>query len=412
MKKSLIALAVASAAGAAFAQSSVTLYGIADVAYVSKTHTAANGTTLSKTTGIGEGFNAGNRVGFRGTEKLSGGLTASFVIENGINITNPQLFSTRGAAAGQQVDGVAASGNMPAGAYSTGTNRQSFVGLGGGFGEVRLGYQYTTLYVVSTLSGYHFASEQPGGDLSHGTLSNASFGGTRANGLTYISPRMSGLQLTAMYGAGAGRQTVEFASGGSPNGKETDKNNRMSLLANYTAGPLNASAAYTSFKPEANAVVVSSEDATGKITGGTTNIFGAINATAAAAAVKQSNSLIQLAGRYDISKQLRVGVHYSKGKIDDQTSTNADQDTAAYQLGGEYVAGAIRPFVSWGKGSVKTASTGVKTEDLSLVQFGARYDLSPRTVAYIMSGSTKNDMATAATLQKRQATAIGVMHSF
>ncbi len=142
MKKTLVAIAAFAATGA-FAQSSVTIYGIADVAYATKTHTGAGGATLSKASGIGEGFNAGNRIGFRGTEDLGAGLRANFVIEQGINITNGQLFSSRAAAGGQQIDGVSAAGgagnNMPSGAYSTATNRQAFVGAQAGFGEVRVG---------------------------------------------------------------------------------------------------------------------------------------------------------------------------------------------------------------------------------------------------------------------------------
>lgn len=170
MKKTLIALAALAATGA-FAQSNVTMYGSIDVGQIYKTHTAADGTTLSKTTGIGEGMNAGNRLGFKGTEDMGGGLKANFVIETGMNITNGNLLSTRAAAAGQQYDGLPASSgnaaNMPASAYSASANRQSYVGVSGGFGEVRLGYQYTNLYQLSTLSGYMNGFEQPGSDIAH-----------------------------------------------------------------------------------------------------------------------------------------------------------------------------------------------------------------------------------------------------
>jgi predicted porin len=119
MNKKLLAVAVAGALSApvvALAQSSVTLYGSIDVAWVSKTHKAGNGGTISNVSGIGEGWQAGNRIGFRGSEDLGGGMTALFNIEQGINITNGALFSTRAAAAGQQYDAVnqaGAAGNMP-----------------------------------------------------------------------------------------------------------------------------------------------------------------------------------------------------------------------------------------------------------------------------------------------------------
>jgi predicted porin len=81
MKKSLIALAVLAASGAAMAQSSVTLYGVADAGV-----TYVNGLT----TGLAcdSGANKTSRLGFRGVEDLGGGLKANFVLEGGFNLDN------------------------------------------------------------------------------------------------------------------------------------------------------------------------------------------------------------------------------------------------------------------------------------------------------------------------------------
>ena len=383
----------------------MTLYGIADVAYVNKTHTNLNGTIASKASGIGEGFNAGNRIGFKGTEDLGGGLSTNFVIENGINITNGQLFSTRAAAGGQQVDGIAASGNMPTGAYSTSTNRQAYVGLKDNkMGEVRVGYQYTALYTVSTNSGYHLGSEQPGGDLAHGTLSNASFGGTRANGITYISPTFSGVTATVQMGAGTGREEVEATA--PANGRATDKNKRNSILLNYVNGPLNASYAHTNMKIEQAAATTGSYP---------TTIFGSLGATAytatTGAAVNQDNKLDQLAGSYQLGAA-KLTASYAKGSIDDSVTTANTATTKAQQLGAEYAFGKARPFIVSGTGVVKNSS-GTATFDAKSTQFGVRYDLSKRTVAYAITGSVKdNAQATAGNIQERKATAVGLFHSF
>src|SRR5882672_4784078 len=102
MNKKLLAVAVAGALAApvvAFAQSSVTMYGSIDVAYVSKVNKTGSGVTASSVQGIGEGWQAGNRIGFRGSEDLGGRMSALFNIEQGIDITRGQLFSTRAAAA-------------------------------------------------------------------------------------------------------------------------------------------------------------------------------------------------------------------------------------------------------------------------------------------------------------------------
>jgi predicted porin len=391
------------------------MYGIADVGYVSKTHTGADGAQLSKVSGIGEGYNAGNRIGFKGTEDLGAGKTAGFVIEQGINLTNGQLFSSRAAAGGQQLDGVSTTGgtgnNMPSGAYSTATNRQAFVSFADkAMGEVRAGYQYTALYTVSTNSGYHLGSEQPGGDLAHGTLSNADFGGTRANGITYIAPTMGGVTLTVQKGAASGREDVEIAS--PANGKTTDKNNRWSILANYTNGPLNASYAHTSFKSEVSAVTASTiNTTTGAYTGGTTNIFGAVGATTAAAAKNQDNKLDQLAGSYQLGAA-KLTASYAKGQIRDTATTTNSVDTKAQQIGAEYAFGAVRPFIVKGTGTVTKVSDGSKSFDANSTQFGARYDLSKRTIAYVITGKVTDDAATGTTIQVRKGTAIGLFHSF
>lgn len=88
MKKSLIAMAVlAAAAGSASAQSSVTVFGILDVAV---RHVDGDGTT--KTLLSSGGLSTG-RIGFRGIEDLGGGLKAGFWLESQINAddgTQPQ----------------------------------------------------------------------------------------------------------------------------------------------------------------------------------------------------------------------------------------------------------------------------------------------------------------------------------
>ena len=101
MKKSLFAIAAVTAfAGAAQAQSSVTVYGILDVGYASSSNRVANnsipvttggdvaastsnntGVIKTNSAGISAGAQSTNRLGFRGTEALGGGLDAFFTIE-------------------------------------------------------------------------------------------------------------------------------------------------------------------------------------------------------------------------------------------------------------------------------------------------------------------------------------------
>ena len=80
MKKSLIALAVIGFSGAAMAQSSVTLYGVADAA-VGK---MGKGKTEMISAGVMN--NGTSRLGVRGVEDLGGGLKAGFNFETGLSL--------------------------------------------------------------------------------------------------------------------------------------------------------------------------------------------------------------------------------------------------------------------------------------------------------------------------------------
>ena len=96
MKKSLFAIAAVTAfAGAAQAQSSVTVYGILDVGYVGSNTKSTNGMTgvQSKTQNsqFGSGSESTSRLGFKGTEDLGGGTSAFFTVEMALNPTSPEL---------------------------------------------------------------------------------------------------------------------------------------------------------------------------------------------------------------------------------------------------------------------------------------------------------------------------------
>ncbi|MDB5966423.1 MAG: hypothetical protein JWQ72_2923, partial [Polaromonas sp.] len=238
MKKSLVALAALAAVGAASAQSSVTLYGVVDIGYGSHRTTSRDGTASIRTSGVMDGANAGNRIGFRGTEDLGGGLKANFVVEQGISPTNGSLFGERSAATGHQIDGFSTAGSATAlsgaaGAYSISTNRQSYLGLSSGIGTFNIGWQYTALYELGTLSGYNIGTEGvPGADKAH-LHGQFGLGGTRNNMIQYISPNFGGgFTARVQYGATTGRESVESTVAGT-NGLTTDKSRRMSLMLQY-----------------------------------------------------------------------------------------------------------------------------------------------------------------------------------
>ena len=93
MKKTLLASAVLMASGAALAQSSVTLYGVADLG-VGKM--AGGKTQMQGNTFIN---NSVSHLGFRGVEDLGGGLKAGFNFEHAINLENGENVGAWGRAA-------------------------------------------------------------------------------------------------------------------------------------------------------------------------------------------------------------------------------------------------------------------------------------------------------------------------
>jgi predicted porin len=212
MKKTLIALAAVAATGAAFAQSSVTLYGVADVA-VGKTNAAGLGNANDKFQAIASNVlnNGTSRWGVRGTEDLGGGLKAGFNFEAGLTL----------ATGGANLSG----GQM--------FSRAANVSLMGGFGEIRAGRSLTPSF-------YSVANWELTGTSNYSAVANQfSFAGAgpRDSGLImYRSPSFGG--LTVDLGTVLAGNAVY--TGGTPAvGK-----GKTDLAVTYAAGPVVASLAY------------------------------------------------------------------------------------------------------------------------------------------------------------------------
>jgi predicted porin len=127
MKKTLLALAAVAATSAAWAESSVTLWGIVDTVF---THgTAGKGSKNA----VGNSGMLPSQLGFRGVEELGGGLKAGFWLEGWVNTDDGtgQLTNINNQTAG----------STGGGGFTF--NRRSTVSLGGDWGEVRLGRDYT-----------------------------------------------------------------------------------------------------------------------------------------------------------------------------------------------------------------------------------------------------------------------------
>ena len=225
MKKSLIALAVMAAAGAASAQSSVTLFGIVDANY---NYVKADGNGhISRITD--SGYNS-SRLGFRGTEDLGGGMSASFWLEAGFNNDNGSFDTTNPS---NQVGATSGGGGLT-------FNRRSTVSLAGGWGELRVGRDYVPTFWNLTVfdpfgtNGVGASTQLTlGGGLGSTSLTT----GVRAsNSIGYfLPPNLGGFYGQVMYA---------FGENNSNSGATADDGNYFGGRVGFASGPFNIAVAY------------------------------------------------------------------------------------------------------------------------------------------------------------------------
>ena len=343
MKWSLIALATLSvAAGSASAQSSVTLSGIVD-AGLRRVGAATGSGSDWQLGGSGSSF---NRFILSGREDLGGGMSAIFALQHRFNIQNGTIAGTT---------------------FSQPANpnvfwRESWVGLGGAFGDVRLGRMILPLqdmnggfepWGVSTVASVH-----TGGI-------NATIRGN--NVIYYRSPNMAGLSLHAAIAAAEGQLTAE--SGGGIAGAITPFVNRerpVGFNVRYATGPINVGVAYDRNSTDMK----------------TTGVYGA----------------------YDFGVFRLMG-QFEKGDNYTTVAGTVKEDIKNLSIGVTAPVGPVE--IRAGYARVDSDLTG---RDGSKFGFGGFYNLSKRTGLYADVGKTSGDRFTAA--QKKAAFDIGVRHYF
>jgi predicted porin len=253
MKKSLIALAVLAASGTSFAQSSVTVWGVVDAA-VSRGTSDLNSVTRL----VGSGISS-SQLGFRGTEDLGGGMKANFWLEAGVSndngtgggSTTNNTSTGTGATSSTSIGGTATAGTVATnGTQGLTFNRRSTVSLSGGFGEIRLGRDYTPQF-------WNWTVYDPFGTNGVGTnramLSSVALGGTTGS-TTGTAVRASN-SVTYLYNHGAnatyaaGNQglhaAVQMYYGENVSTSTTPNDgDGTGIRVGYNAGPLSAAVGY------------------------------------------------------------------------------------------------------------------------------------------------------------------------
>lgn len=353
MKKTVLALAAIAASSAAFAQSSVTLYGVVDasVESVKGDHSV---------TRVSSDNLASSRIAFKGVEDLGGGLKATFLLD-------ASLKTDTGAADSSRFFG-----------------RTSYVGLTGGFGEIRLGRQDSliggqTAAAIGTQGYDEAVIAQTLGGVAYRRIDNA---------VTYFAPTfVPGLTLAAQFSTAVG---VNAANAETTYGNNADR--AYGFLANYANGPISAGLSY----------ITVNTDAAGDI----------------------ENTGWFVYGGYDFGAA-KLTAYFNQ---DDQDGAKDDRRTFGLRVAVP-VAQAVTLTGGYARVQGANASSttfnakGTQDDTASILTFKAQYDLSKRTALYALYSQVYNDNNTALKVggsngvttgldKSSRGLAVGVRHSF
>ncbi|WP_414144395.1 porin [Burkholderia territorii] len=344
MKKMwLLPLASGAFAASAFAQSSVTLYGVIDAGITYVNNSGGKGLIAAQS-----GVAQGSRWGVKGGEDLGGGTKAVFQLENGFNVFTGRL--------GQ--------GGLEFG-------RQAYVGLSdSGWGTVTLGRQYdpiVDLVQPATMNGNW------GALFSHANDIDNSDNGFRVNNaIKYVTPNFAGLSAEIMY-----------AMGGVA-GKLAQKSTIAGGLS-YTNGPLYLGAAYFYAKDPAlqfadGNFVANSYAGNLGLTPGSSNGMGAFGYVGAPTSMR----VIGVGGTYAIGSAL-LGLNYTNTRYTDATGVSGNTAMFSnYEAWGQYSMSAatiLAAGYTFTQGSTGYNSVKPKYHQVNLL---ADYSLSKRTDVYLM----------------------------
>jgi predicted porin len=332
MKKSLIALAaLASFAGLASAQSSVTLFGIVDA-----TLAFGMGDGGDKVQLTNSGYNS-SRLGFRGTEDLGGGMSASFWLEAGLANDNGEGAATN---TNNQASGTGAAVN---GRQGLTFNRRSTVSLAGGWGEMRLGRDYTPQFWNLTVFD-PFGTNGVGTTavlLNPGGLTDPI--STRAsNSIGYFLPG----NLGGFYG-----QIQYYMGENTDNTPAKDDGTGLGVRGGFASGPFNVALAYSK----------------------TNFLLGDVETW-------------NVGGQWDFGVAKLMG-NYVSNKLDGSV-VGTSIDGKGYTIGGLIPVGAGEIRLAY---SAYEAELALSTPEIQKIAVGYVHNLSKRTAVYATYAYLEND---------------------
>lgn len=391
MKKSLVALATLAATGA-MAQVSIT--GLLDFANanVSGTMPHQNGTTFSSN----QGTAATSVIRIEAVENLGNGMKAT--VHYGLDprtLANDALGNTPVSASASTFTGTSAAGEAAAGTVATTTTTantttglsrdQVFIGLAGGFGDIKLGSANSvglTSFLASSVLGTGIGSGFAPGSAGTGTMTFSTIRYNRS--VRYDSPNMNGFSVAVLYAPGNDEaNTITYAATANPTGLWIPNARATTEIGlAYANGPLSLSVVSIKQDAQTNktgwyssasaAVATSNTSVNAKYVLGNTTIVAGMN---------DGDSLSALA-----TKGSRVGVSHAMGNVV-LAAQLSDQETTS------------------GATTTKAKVTGLRAD----------YNFSKTTTAYVGYenwDSGKAAVSTTAGTGERKITSIGLRKSF
>ena len=371
MKKSLFALAALSAvAGAAQAQSSVTVYGILDVGFASTSTRAPTSSTSGQIKATSNQFDqsreTSSRLGFKGTEDLGGGLSAFFTAEMGLTPEAATMSSVN--------------------------NRQTFVGLAKkGLGAASIGTQYTVLHNEYTQIDPGMSNNTMGSVLRPAGSSTSADAGQYSSSTAYTvsttnmlianSESFAGFRANAMMVSNGKTSTIQAPTTAASSGGTTNFTG-WGLSADYTWNKLYATAAYQSFKQTQTAGATIPTATLG------TSPALFVDTTTLSSTTNNTDNQTLVGASYDFGI-LKAYAGYVNRKVADNSNSNLYLKRSAQQIGvRSYITPVIESWAMIGNGRLTAFGTANPTSNFNAWQVGSNYYLSKRTNLYGIYGQS------------------------
>lgn len=274
----LIVSALGLGLSSAHAQSSVSLYGVID------TSIEVTNPGSSWTPRMDSGAYRGSRIGLRGAEDIGNGTRILFELESGFSSADGTL-STAGTL----------------------FNRQAWLGVGARWGEVRVGRQYSPIYIPFKGQLDAFGA----GTIASGLNNLSKITPYTNNGITYISPDLYGFTTTIM---------AALRDSGTGNGL----GGSYETLA-YRYGPLRIS--YAHQQTTGSTGLRSNLGGVSYRLGKATTFLSFFNGDNGSAGYH--NDGLSLSTRYAVSNRFRASLGYTYMRDRSGKDNNADQISAA-----------------------------------------------------------------------------------